>query len=318
MQRDTAACRSCPNQKDESRSACTVSPNSELLTPDYRLLTTQLRGRTISLSIPPFRGWVKRIILTCVGVYILLLILDRLVPGSKLYVDLRLGLVPVLVGHGWLWQLVTYGFLHASTGHIFFNMLTLWFIGSYLEQDWGERRFIECYLFCLAGAALVTVGIAYTGFLGMSPGSVTVGASGAIFGLLMAFGILYANQEMFMFPLPFMIKAKYLVGIWIVIAIIAIFEPSQSGVANFAHLGGLLFGFIFVKFFPRRGVSYAASEKYFSWRNSFYRWKRKRAAKKFEVYMRQHDRKVMFDEHGNYIPPDEEKTNGGSKSGWVN
>ena len=275
-----------------------------------------MRGRTISLSLPPFAGWVKRIILACVAVYLLQLILGRFEIGR--YIVPYFGLVPVLVAHGWVWQLVTYGFLHASVSHIFFNMLTLWFIGSYLEQDWGERRFLECYLFCLIGAALVTVGIAYTRFLGMSPASVTVGASGAIFGLLMAFGILYADQEMFMFPLPFMIKAKYLVGIWIVIAIIAVFEPSQSGVANFAHLGGLLFGFIFVKFFPQRGVSYAASEKYFSWRSSFYRWKRRRAAKKFEVYMRQHDRKVVFDEHGNYIPPDDDKPNGGSKSGWVN
>ena len=308
--------RSCPNQKGDGWFASSVSSAPELLSPDYRLLITALRGRTISLSLPPFAGWVRRIIIACVVVYLLQLILGRTDLGG--YIFPLFSLIPFRVAHGWVWQLITYGFLHASTGHVFFNMLTLWFIGSYLEQDWGKRRFIECYLFCLIGAALVTVGIAFTGFLGMSPYGKTVGASGAIFGLLMAFGILYAEQEMFMFPLPFRIKAKYLVGIWIVIAIIAIFEPSQSGVANFAHLGGLLFGFIFVKFMPRRGVSYAASEKYFSWRNSFYRWKRRRAAKKFEVYMRQHDRKVMFDEHGNYIPPDDDKSNGGSKSGWVN
>ena len=146
-----------------------------------------------------------------------------------------------------------------------------------------------------------------------------MGASGGIFGLLMAFGILYADQEMYLFPLPFRIKAKYLVGIWVVVAIIAVFEPSQGGVAVFAHLGGLLFGFLWVKFMPSRGVSYAASERYFGVRNSYYRWKRRRAARKFEVYMRDHDRKVTFDEHGNYIPPDDnDKTNGGSKSGWVN
>jgi hypothetical protein len=135
----------------------------------------------------------------------------------------------------------------------------------------------------------------------------------------MAFGILYADQEMMLFPLPFSIKAKYLVGIWIVVAIVAIFDPTQNGVANFAHLGGLLFGFLFVKFLPSRGLSYVATERYFGVRNSYYRWKRKRAARKFEVYMKDHDRKVSFDEHGNYIPPDEDdKTNGGGKSGWVN
>ncbi len=314
MARDIAVSQSYPNRKDSGQWPVI---SGQIASAHCALPTDFMRGRTISLSLPPFAGWVKRIIIACVAVYLLQLILGRSEIGR--YIAPFFGLVPAFVVHGWIWQLITYGFLHGGPGHIFFNMLTLWFIGSYLEQDWGPRRFIECYLFCLIGAALVTVAVSYTGFLGMSPnGPPTVGASGAIFGLLMAFGILYADQEMFMFPLPFMIKAKYLVGIWIVFAIIAIFEPSQSGVANFAHLGGLLFGFIFVKFMPRRGVSYAASEKYFSWRNSFYRWKRKRAAKKFEVYMREHDRKVMFDEHGNYIPPDDDKSNGGSKSGWVN
>ena len=153
----------------------------------------------------------------------------------------------------------------------------------------------------------------------MNPRTATVGASGGIFGLLMAFGILYADQEMFLFPLPFSIKAKYLVGIWIVVAIVGVFSPTQDGVANFAHLGGLFFGFLFVKFLPRRGLTHTATEQYFGARNWYYRWKRRRAARKFEVYMRQHDRKVNFDEHGNYIPPeDDDKKNGGSKSGWVN
>jgi len=84
----------------------------------------------------------------------------------------------------------------------------------------------------------------------------------AFSALLMAFGILYADQEMYLFPLPFRIKAKYLVGIWVVVAIIAVFEPSQGGVAVFAHLGGLLFGYLWVKFMPARGMSYAASSAF--------------------------------------------------------
>jgi hypothetical protein len=115
-----------------------------------------------------------------------------------------------------------------------------------------------------------------------------------------------------------MIKAKYLVGIIIFVVVVATFQPSQGGVANFAHLGGLLFGFLYIKFMPRKGVLSGTSERYFSLRNSYYRWKRRRAARKFEVYMRQHNRKVTFDEYGNYVPPEEEKKNGGSKSGWVN
>ncbi len=276
------------------------------------------RGQTISFSFPPFAGWVKRIILTCTGIYLFQKVMETFAPGVFLLMREGLALIPVAVMHGRVWQLVTYSLLHASFSHLFFNMLMLWFIGAYLELDWGPRRFIECYTFCVVGAALVTIAVSYTRFLGMSPGTGTVGASGGIFGLLMAFGMLYGNQEMFLFPLPFRIKAKYLVGILVVAAVIAAFEPS-GGIAVFAHLGGLLFGFLWVKFMPSRGVGYAASERYFGVRNSYYRWKRRRAARKFEVYMRDHDRKVTFDEHGNYVPPDDnEKTNGGSKSGWVN
>jgi membrane associated rhomboid family serine protease len=261
---------------------------------------------------------VKRIILTCTGIYLVQKILEVAFNIPFRRSEDWFALVPVDVLHGEIWQLVTYSLAHASFGHLFFNMLTLWFIGAYLERDWGARRFIECYTFCVVGAALVTIAIAYTHFLGASPATGTVGASGGIFGLLMAFGILYADQEMFLFPLPFSIKAKYLVGIWVVVAIVAVFEPA-NGVAVFAHLGGLLFGFLWVKFLPSRGLSYAASERYFSVRNSYYRWKRRRAARKFQVYMRDHDRKVTFDEHGNYVPPDDnDKPNGGSKSGWVN
>jgi membrane associated rhomboid family serine protease len=277
------------------------------------------RGGTISFSFPPFAGWVKRIILTCTGIFLLQIILQSVFHVSFRPVEELFALIPVFVMRGEVWQILTYSLLHQGWSHLFFNMLTLWFIGAYLERDWGPRRFIECYLFCVAGAALVTIAVAYTHFLGMDPRVGTVGASGGIFGLLMAFGILYADQEMMLFPLPFSIKAKYLVGIWIVVAIVAIFDPTQNGVANFAHLGGLLFGFLFVKFLPSRGLSYVATERYFGVRNSYYRWKRKRAARKFEVYMKDHDRKVSFDEHGNYIPPDEDdKTNGGGKSGWVN
>jgi membrane associated rhomboid family serine protease len=276
------------------------------------------RGQTISFSFPPFAGWVKRIILTCTAIYIAQLIIDRFFGIPFRRTEDWFALVPIDVLHGQIWQLVTYSLAHDGFSHLFFNMLTLWFIGAYLEGDWGPRRFIECYIFCVAGAALVTVVVSYMHLLGADPRVPTVGASGGIFGLLMAFGILYAEQEMYLFPLPFRIKAKYLVGIWVIVAIVAVLAPA-SNVAVFAHLGGLLFGFLWVKFMPSKGVGFVASERYFGIRNSYYRWKRKRAARKFEVYMRDHDRKVTFDEHGNYIPPDDnDKPNGGSKSGWVN
>jgi membrane associated rhomboid family serine protease len=276
------------------------------------------RGRTFSLSFPPFTRWVKRIILACAGIFFLQVVLGAIAPrAAGLLIDF-FGLRAELVTHGFIWQLVTYSLLHASLGHLLVNMLTLWMFGSQEEQDWGSRRFLEFYLFCVVGAGLVTVAVAYASLPGLSPLSTTVGASGGIYGLLIAFGMLYGDREIFLFPFPFMIKAKYLVAIIIFVVVITTFQPTQGGIANFAHLGGLFFGFVYIKFLPKRGLFLGASERYFSFRNSYYRWKRRRAARKFEVYMSKHDRKVKFDEYGNYVPPDEEKKNGGSKSGWVN
>jgi membrane associated rhomboid family serine protease len=277
------------------------------------------RGREITLSLPPFRGWVKRIVIGCAAVYFLQVAGKAIAPQIEGYAEVYLGLVATLTAHGYIWQPVTYSLLHASVWHLLVNMLMLWMFGSQEEIDWGSRRFLEFYLFCVIGAALVTVAVAYAKLPGLSPLTVTIGASGGIYGLLIAFGMLYGDQEVFLFPIPISLKAKYLVAILIFLVIIATFQPSQGGVANFAHLGGLFFGFIFVKFFMKKGLTYAFSERYFSLRNSYYRWRRRRAARKFEVYMRQHDRDVKFDDLGNYIPPeDREKKNGGSKSGWVN
>ncbi len=277
------------------------------------------KGRTLSLSFPPFTPWIKRIIIACVGVYFLQVLLGAFSPTSFNYLISFASLIPASVMRGWVWQLVTYSFLHGGVWHILINMLMLWMFGAQEEQDWGSKKFLEFYLFCVIGAALTTIAVAYSPIPGVNPGTPTIGASGGVFGVLLAFGMLYGNQEILMFPLPFMMKAKYMVGIMILLVIIATFDPRQGGVANFAHLGGLFFAFIYLKFVPKRGLVYGTSERYFSMRNSYYRWKRRRAARKFEVYMRRHDRQVNFDEHGNYIPPDDNpKKNGGSKSGWVN
>lgn len=280
------------------------------------------RGRSMTLSFPPFTRWVKRLIIACAVVYLFQRVVLALISSDlERALNLYLGLVPALVLHyGFVWQLITYSFLHANLSHILVNMLTLWMFGSQEELDWGSRKFLEFYLFCVVGAALVSIVLSYLPLPGASPTVPTIGASGGIYGLLIAFGMLYGDREIYLFPFPFSIKAKYLVGIIIFVVIVATFQPSQSGVANSAHLGGLLFGFLYIKFVPSRGLLFGASERYFSLRNSYYRWRRRRAAKKFEVYMRQHDRNVHFDEHGNYIPPEDEarKGNGGSKSGWVN
>jgi membrane associated rhomboid family serine protease len=283
------------------------------------------RGRTLSLSFPPFEGWVRRIVLACAGIYFLQVVLNVFAPSITSFINGFFGLVPYEVTHyGFVWQLVTYSFLHAGLPHLLINMLTLWMFGAQEEQDWGPRKFLEFYLFCVVGAGLITVAVAYIAIAvsaapPVNPDQITIGASGGIYGLLIAFGMLYGDREIFMFPLPFMMKAKYMVGIMVFLVLITTFQPSQGGVANFAHLGGLLFGFLYIKLVPPRGLLYAFTERYYGVRNDYYRAKRRRAAKKFEVYMRQHGEVPgKFDEFGNYIPPDESKKNGEGKSGWVN
>ena len=280
------------------------------------------RGRTLSLSLPPFTKAVKWLVLVNAGMFLFTTLLKAVAPAFGDTFSLVLSLVPSFVLHGWICQLVTYSFLHATILHILFNMLWLWWFGATLEMDWGHRKFLEFYFFCVVGAALMTVAVSYTGLGGVRPDVPTVGASGGVLGILMAFGLLYGNQEIWLFPIPFSIRAKYFVAgivfITLIEAINATGARHGENVAYIAHLGGLLFGFLYVKLLPRRGMAFGVSEKYFSFRNTYYRWKRRRAARKFEVYMRDRDRTVTFDEHGNYVPPDDDKKNRGSKSGWVN
>ncbi|MBA3913339.1 MAG: rhomboid family intramembrane serine protease [Acidobacteriales bacterium] len=285
------------------------------------------RGRTFSLSLPPFTRAVKWLVLINAGVYLLITLLQSLAPNIGDFLFDFLALMPAMVTHGFLWQLVTYSFLHSGLFHLLFNMLALWMFGAQLETDWGHRKFFEFYGFCVIGAALTTIAVSYTGLGGVTARTMTVGASGGIYGILMAFGMLYGDQEIMLFPIPFSIRAKYFVGAMGFIALVGALGAGGgrgSAIAYFAHLGGLLFGFLYLKFMPRRGLAYGASEQYYGVRNSYYRWKRRRAARKFEVYMRKHNRTVYFDEHGNYIPPDDyeksgtQKPDGGSKSGWVN
>src|SRR5258708_34230991 len=243
-----------------------------------------------TLSFPPFYGKVRALILINALVYFAVLLFFRNPVSLLKDVYWVYGLMPDRVfAHGYLWQLVTYFFLHAGISHILFNMVALWMFGSTLEQYFGGRRFLEFYFFCVVGAALVTALLTFSAgcFVGLRPEIPTVGASGGIYGVLLGFGYLFPNREIFMFPWPFAIKAKSLVAILILIAL----APSlggSNGVANIAHLGGALFGYLYLKFMPGKGLGFATSERFYGLRNAWHRWKRRQAAKKFKVYMNQH------------------------------
>ena len=154
--------------------------------------------------------------------------------------DLYFGLVPVLVWKKYfLWQLVTYIFLHGGFSHIFFNLLALFMFGGELENYWGSRKFLFYFFFCGVGAGICTVIFSPYQFVP------TIGASGAIYGLLLAFGWLFPNRPIliyFLLPIP----AKYFVIIFGLIEFFSSMGGAGGGVAHLTHLGGLLFGLLYM------------------------------------------------------------------------
>jgi membrane associated rhomboid family serine protease len=275
----------------------------------------------MTLSLPPFTKAVTWLLGINTGIFLLMELFGLAHLPIVGYVIDYGALTPVqVIHHGWIWQLVTYSVLHAGFMHWFGNMLGLWMFGSAIESAWGTRRLVELFLVGVVGAAVTTVALSYAHILG-DPNKPTLGASGGVFAILIAFGMLFGDNEIMMIPFPFLIKAKYFVGILVVVTL-ALAMGGGGNVAYVAHLGGLFFGWLYARRGPTGAlVNVGLAERYYGMRNSYYRWKRKRAAKKFEVYMSKHDRQVHFDEHGNYIPPDDDtqhKGNGGGKSGWVN
>jgi membrane associated rhomboid family serine protease len=283
-------------------------------------------GNSMTLSFPPFTKAVKWLVIINAGIFFGLLLLQVVARPVANEISIYGALIPAAVLHGYVYQVVTYAFLHGSIMHILGNMLVLWMFGSQIEMDFGTRQFLEFYFWCMIGAALTTIGVSYTHLFGVTPMTPTIGASGAIFGIYAAFAMLHGESEIMLFPLPIQMKAKYFVWILILVTL-ALSLSAASGstgasIAYACHLGGLLFGYIYLKFLPRRGLRFFASERYYGVRNSYYRWKRRRAARKFEVYMRQHKREDYFDEYGNFKDPKarpDDKDNGHSSgSGWVN
>ena len=161
-------------------------------------------------------------------------------------------------------QFITYMFMHANFQHIFFNMFAVWMFGRVLEEVWGPRRFLFYYIVCGIGAGLVQEVVLYLEYAfdwsdytmvdtGMGIISMseflnqlnTVGAAGAVYGILLAFGMLFPNSEMFVFAIPFPIKAKFFVIGYAVIELL-LGVSSHDGVAHFAHLGGMIFGIFLI------------------------------------------------------------------------
>ena len=191
-------------------------------------------------------------------------------------VDLRsiLGLHLFLAEDFKAWQIVSYMFMHGDITHLFFNMFALFMFGRVLEQVWGAKRFLIYYVATGIGAGLVQELVQYIYFqtslsmyegVSMAPGVVipmaqylnlwtTVGASGAIYGILMAFAMTFPNERMFVIPIPFPIKAKFFVLIFGAIELLSGLSPRMGdNVAHFAHLGGMVFGLLLILYWRKKG-----------------------------------------------------------------
>ncbi len=196
--------------------------------------------------------------------------------------DHYLGLVPDLVWNHWfLWQPFTYLFLHAGVAHILFNMLALWMFGVELERRWGRDFFLKFYFICGLGAAATTI-VAARLLLFLAAPSVplmwlipTVGASGAIYGLLVAYAIYFPHRPIYIWAL-FPIPARVFVLIMGAVAFMSSIGGNQGGVANSAHLGGLVVGYLYLKMgvgHPLAGIKYR-----------YVRWRMNQLRRRFDVH----------------------------------
>ncbi|MBR5803474.1 MAG: rhomboid family intramembrane serine protease [Bacteroidaceae bacterium] len=171
-----------------------------------------------------------------------------------------------------IYQFFTYLFLHGGFEHLFFNMFAVWMFGRILENVWGPRRYLFYYIVCGVGAGLCQELIQFLDYVielapysrvDMGGGFIismeeylnymnTVGASGAVYGILLAFGMLFPNEQMFIFPLPMPIKAKYFVIGYAAIELVLGISGRGDNIAHFAHLGGMLFGFLLIMYWKKK------------------------------------------------------------------
>ncbi len=194
---------------------------------------------------PPF---IKFLLFANVAVFVLenLFLSGLTYGGTRLDLLLMQWFALMPIDSGFLpWQLVSYQFMHGSIGHLFFNMLALWMFGMELENLWGTRRFAMYYV--LSGIAAGATHIVVSMLMG-GPGAPTVGASGSIMGVLLAFGLTFPTRPVMMFPIFFPIPARIFVLLYAGLDLVMGLMNTNDGVAHFAHLGGALGGWLLLRF----------------------------------------------------------------------
>ncbi|MEM9301638.1 MAG: rhomboid family intramembrane serine protease [Pseudomonadota bacterium] len=150
------------------------------------------------------------------------------------------------------WQVLTYGFLHGGFTHLFFNLFALWMFGTQIENLWGARAFLFYYFICVVGAGLIQLVVVSTGIDSINQIYPTVGASGGVFGILLAYGMMFPNRIIMLLIPPIPLKAKYFVIGYGALELFFGVTGTQQGVAHFAHLGGMAFGYGVLRYWRSR------------------------------------------------------------------
>jgi membrane associated rhomboid family serine protease len=262
-------------------------------------------------AFPEFRGATRRLVLWNLSAFFALLIAQMAFPFRALEAQGVFGFAPGAFLHGWFWQPLTYSLVHPTLLGSLLELLSLWFLAGFLETYHNSTWVTGLYAASVLGTAAAATAIyACSHSLGFSGDAILLnGCFGGIFGLLVAIGALYGDVQFMLFPLPIGIKARYLVAIYALVTVAMLF--GQQRIYAFAELGGALAGLAYIRMAPRRGLSIGLSERWYGVRNRYYRWKRRRAARKFEVYMRSQGRTVHFDGNGRQIDEDP-----GDKKRW--
>jgi membrane associated rhomboid family serine protease len=278
------------------------------------------RMSQLPLAFPDFRGATRRLVLLNLLAFFALLILGlaHLDEAFKAMLEL----IPSYFLHGALWQPLTYSFIHPSLLGTLFELLSLWFLSSFLESYRGSRFITGLYIVSILGTAAAAILLVFlSDKLGWSLAEIPLyGSMGAIFGMLIAIGILHGDVQFLMF-FVIAIKARYLAIIYALVAFATLF--GEGRLIAFAQIGGALAALLYIRFAPagspssggsKRGLAYYLSERWYALRNGYFRWKRRRAGRKFEVYMQKQGRTVRLDSRGRQI--DEEEDDHNNRSRW--
>ncbi|MGB9078437.1 MAG: rhomboid family intramembrane serine protease [Terracidiphilus sp.] len=261
-------------------------------------------------AFPDFHGATRRLVVLNLVAYFALALASLFAASPANQVTGWLVFVPGSFLHGAVWQPLTYSLIHIGLMGTLFELLSLWFLAGFLEPYHGDAWVTGLYIASILGTALGALAL-YAG--GIATGHPMdqiplYGCFGAVFGMLIAIGYLYGDVQFLMF-FVIGIKARYMAIIYGLICFAMLF--GQQRMYAFAQVGGALAGWLYLRMVPRRGFAFLFSEQWYGLRNRYYRWKRRRAARKFEVYMRAQGRTVRFDGQGRQIDEDQE-----DKSRW--